>query len=594
MCGIVGYLGNGNAKEIVLDGLERLEYRGYDSAGVGLFDSERKTYRIFKEKGRIDDLKRVINTESAAAGIGHTRWATHGKVTKENAHPHTSRNGRFIVVHNGVVDNFRALRSEYLDAFRLESETDTEIIANLFEVFAAALPVQDAIREGLKRLEGSYALLIMDREDSGTVYAAKHKSPLLIGSAHSGVVAGSDLMALADHADAYLALEDGTFAELRPDGFSLYDLNGGALDYTLREMDAEVVESDKGAYPHYMLKEIHEQPIILRRILDAYTDEEERPDFPNSVLETIRKSGRIHILAAGTSMHAGLVAKPLFETLTEKPAEVHVASEFAHHTPLIDSDSLFILISQSGETADLRACLNRLKDEGYPTLTVTNVRTSTLAREADAFVEIHAGPEIAVASTKAYSAQIAVLSLLAHAAGASGMPMKREISNIAQSIEKFLEQADAVHDHVKSMLEGKSHAFYIGRGVDHAVALEASLKLKEISYIHTEGLAAGELKHGTLALIEEGTPVFALISQPSTALHTQSSISEIESRGGRVLTIGTEDVAEEAHIALRKTHPLLAPLVLVVPAQLIAYYAALELGNDIDKPRNLAKSVTVE
>ncbi len=590
MCGIVGYIGEGNAKEIVLRGLHRLEYRGYDSAGVGLYDGK---YHVFKEKGRIDALEKTIALNKASLGIGHTRWATHGRVTKENAHPHASYDERFLVVHNGVIDNYKTLAERYLGGKARKSETDSEVFASLVASFAKDHPVDVAIREVLKLLEGSYAVLVVDKENPGTLYAAKHKSPLLIGKRNGGVVIGSDMMALVGAADNYLALEDETFVRITSDNFSLYDLEGDILPYRLQKIDIDAFESDKGEFPHYMLKEIHEQPAVLRRIITKYFDDSE-VRIDQALLQKIKMCDRIHILAAGTSMHAGLVVKDMLETFALVPTEVHIASEFAHHPPLIAGNPFFILISQSGETADLRACLTDIKQEGHPSLTVTNVRTSTLAREADDYLEIHAGPEIAVASTKAYTAQIAVLTILAYALSEQSFDLKRELAEVAQAMEQFLDKQEKIRPLVKKYLT-KPHAFYIGRGLDYAVCLEAALKLKEISYIHTEGFASGELKHGTIALIEENTPVIALISNAKTAAYTRSGINEVKSRGANTLVIACESFQEaEDAIVLDDVNPTFAPMLTVIPTQLIAYYAALERGNDIDKPRNLAKSVTVE
>ncbi len=593
MCGIVGYLGQQNARPIVIGGLRRLEYRGYDSAGVSLFDPQRGRHRVFKEKGTIDNLEHILDVGTTHVGIGHTRWATHGRVTRENAHPHVSQEGRFIVVHNGVIDNHHALKKRYLDGLSLDGDTDTEVVANLIEAFARKLPVETALREVLKELEGSFALLVVDASDPTRMYAAKHKSPLLIGTAEDGITVGSDLMALIDVADAYLALQDGTFVRIEAQSFRVHDLEGRPLEYTLEPIEHDVIDPEKGEYEHFMLKEIHEQPAVIRRLVGEYL-EGSAFRFNEALLDKLKGASRVHILAAGTSMHAGLIARTAFERIANLPAEVHIASEFAYHPPLLSDAPYFVLISQSGETADLRACLQRIQSSGHPSLTITNVPTSTLAREADDYLEIHAGPEIAVASTKAYTAQITVLLLLAHALGGRPAAVKEELAKAAHAIEGLLDDQKRMQELVKPLAE-REHAFYIGRGLDYAVGLEAALKLKEISYIHTEGFAAGELKHGTLALIEEGTPVIALLTSPHIAENTRNSIAEVESRGARTLIISTREVARaEDDVILEPLDPLFAPLVSVVPTQLVAYYAALKRGHDIDKPRNLAKSVTVE
>ncbi len=594
MCGIVGYLGQQDAKKIVLDGLKRLEYRGYDSAGMSLYDPKQNGFKLFKEKGRIAELEKQLTPMDAIAGIGHTRWATHGKVNRENAHPHISLDHRFTIVHNGVIDNHKALKRRYFPDHVFSSETDTEVIVELVALFAKQMPVLDAIRKTLKLLHGSYALLVIDHNTPETLYAAKHKSPLLMGQADHGMVIGSDMMALIGTAESYMALNDETFLRMSKDHVTIYDLDGEVVPYEMAPFKMDALASDKGEFPHYMLKEIYEQPTILRRIISKFFNEDGLININETLLNKIRGHKRIHILAAGTSMHAGLIGKVLFEQWTGLPTEVHIASEFAYQTPLLGDEPYFILISQSGETADLRACLLDLKRKKLPTLTITNVITSTLAREADDALEIFAGPEIAVASTKAYTAQIAVLSILAFALSHQTFDLKRELSDVAIAMEDFLDGCEGLETLVKETLI-KDHCFYIGRGTDYHVSLEAALKLKEISYIHTEGFAAGELKHGTIALIEPGTPVIAIISNDKTAENTRSNLSEVQSRGASTLTITFESLHEpEDHIVLKNINPSLSPLLTVLPTQLIAYHAALILGHDIDKPRNLAKSVTVE
>jgi len=593
MCGIVGYLGKDNAKEIVLNGLKRLEYRGYDSAGMSLFDESSHKFVNFKEKGRIKILEESLTLDHSSMGIGHTRWATHGRVNRENAHPHTSEDGRFTIVHNGVIDNHNKLKKLYFENHTFKSETDTEVICELIALYAQKMPSTDAIRKVLKMLHGSYALLVIDHDDPNTLYAAKFKSPLLIGKSDNGMVIGSDMMALVGTADNYLALDDETFLRVTKNNFTLYDLDGEVLPYQMSPLDIDDFSSEKGEFDHYMLKEIHEQPAVLRRIISKYFNDT-TIHIDDEIINTIKSHDRIHILAAGTSMHAGLIGKGLLESFSNIPTEVHIASEFAYQQPLLGEKPFFILISQSGETADLRACLVNLKKAQHKVLTITNVRTSTLAREADFALELHAGPEIAVASTKAYTAQIAVLSILAYALSNQSFDLKRELSETAQAMEHFLDKYEVMEKFAKDYLQ-KPNCFYIGRGSDYYVGLEAALKLKEISYIQTEGFAAGELKHGTIALIEEGTPVIAIISNDKTAENTRSNLSEVKSRGAKTLTITFESLKENGdEIVLDNINPSLSPLLTVIPTQLIAYYAALHRGHDIDKPRNLAKSVTVE
>ncbi len=594
MCGIVGYTGKRDAKKIILNGLYRLEYRGYDSAGMSLFNEETHRYDLYKDKGRVDHLASLMaKVPSSRSGIGHTRWATHGRVSQNNAHPHLSKNNRFTIVHNGVIENYQKLRDTYLSNHVFSSETDTEVIVALIDLFSETMDVEKAILNTLNLLKGSYALLILDQDNPTKMYAAKHKSPLLIGRGLDDYVVASDLMAMVGVCDAFIALEDKTFVVIEEQNFHLYDLKHEPLLIDFQKLDFDDELADKGTYPHYMLKEIMEQPIIIRKIMDKYL-KEDRFNIDANLIEALKAADRIYILAAGTSMHAGYIGKNLIESMAKKPVEVHIASEFAYHPPVLSENPFFMMISQSGETADLVACLKHIKRNQYKTLTLTNVRTSTLSREADYTLEIFAGPEIAVASTKAYTAQIAVLAILAYALGDETFDLRYELSKLSQAMEGFLDNYESMHAIAKSLLT-KFHAFYIGRGSDYYLGLEAALKLKEISYIHTEGYAAGELKHGTIALIEEQTPVIALISNPYVAANTRSNLHEVASRGAKTLTIVLESLSEkEDGIVLPDVHQYLAPILMVLPTQLFAYYAALDRGLDIDKPRNLAKSVTVE
>lgn len=591
MCGIVGYIGTNNAQSVVINGLKRLEYRGYDSAGMALL--QESTYKMYKEQGRINNLERITGNLTSSVGFGHTRWATHGKVTAINAHPHQSASGRFVVVHNGVIDNYKELKETYIPDASLLSETDTEVLAHLIEHFARNATSEQAIMHVLSLIEGSYAIVVADGENPGTLYAAKHKSPLLIGQGPKGRVVGSDMVALLDVAEEYMPLDDQTFVRLDEQNITIHDIKGNPLDFAFKPFTLDHVDADKGPFEHFMLKEIHEQPAVMRRILNEYFNASAHAKIDDALIKRMRDK-RIHILAAGTSMHAGLVGKTLFESMAHQPVEVHIASEFAHNPPLIGDDAFFVLISQSGETADLRACLSDVAHRGYPSLTLTNVPTSTLARESDYALALHAGPEIAVASTKAYSAQVGVLAIVANTLGGEQLDIKQALSDAAVSMESVLSDVSHLEAMPATHLQSRT-AFYIGRGLDYAVALEAALKLKEISYIQTEGFAAGELKHGTLALIEEDTPVIALITNKAIAANTRSNLSEVEARGGKPFIIATESVAKKTdECVVRDVHPLLTPLISIIPAQLISYYAAKALGNDIDKPRNLAKSVTVE
>jgi glucosamine--fructose-6-phosphate aminotransferase (isomerizing) len=598
MCGIVGYIGKLKATDVILNGLKKLEYRGYDSCGISFLNEENCRYVTYKTPGRVDHLINSYDYKmNNFIGIGHTRWATHGEPNQVNSHPHSSASDRFIVVHNGVIDNYKELTARYLQGFTFISETDTEVIADLIENFAKTMSAEEAIRKTLSLLEGSYALLIMDKEKNDTIYAAKNKSPLLIGSSDKGVTFGSDLMALVGNSEYYYLIEDKTFIVAQKNGkttFQAYDIIGKSVKLQQHKMDLADNEIDKGGYEHFMLKEISEQPAVIRRIISKYLING-KLDVSEKTKNLFKNKKRIYILAAGTSMHAGFIGRFYFENLTKIPTEVFIASEFAYNPPLLEKDALFVLISQSGETADLRACLVNVKRMGYEVLTITNVITSTLAREADHALEIYAGPEIAVASTKAYVAQVTVLAILAYVLSEEKpFDLAFELSKLSVAMEAIIDKKEYIEKLVEKKLK-KRNCFYIGRGIDYYTSLEAALKLKEISYIQTEGFAAGELKHGTIALIEKDVPVIAIISQKAINHNTRSNIQEVRARGAKTIIIATEAISDSADdVILSDVHEFLSPLLTVIPTQLIAYYKAKELKLDIDKPRNLAKSVTVE
>ena len=598
MCGIVGYIGELKATDVILNGLKKLEYRGYDSCGISFLGDKKSRFITYKTPGRVDFLINSFDyTIDNFIGIGHTRWATHGEPNQVNSHPHSSSSDRFIVVHNGVIDNYRELTVKYLEGVKFISETDTEVIANLIELFSKDMSAEEAIRKTLSLLEGSYALLIMDNEATDTIYAAKNKSPLIIGSSEKGITFGSDLMALVGNSEYYYLIEDKTFIVAKKNGesfFKSYDIIGKEVNLVKHKMDMADDEIDKGGYEHFMLKEIFEQPSVIRRIISKYLING-KLDLNKEIYDLFKDKKRIYIIAAGTSMHAGFIGKYYFESMTLIPTEVFIASEFAYNPPLLEKDALFILISQSGETADLRACLVNIKRLNYPALTITNVITSTLAREADYALPIYAGPEIAVASTKAYVAQVTVLAIIAYClSSVKTFDLHFELSKLTIAMESLIDNKEYVETLVKRRLK-KRNCFYIGRGVDYYTSLEAALKLKEISYIQTEGFAAGELKHGTIALIEKDVPVIAIITQNNINHNTRSNIQEVKARGAKTIVISLESVSDAGDdIVLSDVHPSLAPLLSVIPTQLIAYYKAKELKLDIDKPRNLAKSVTVE
>lgn len=600
MCGIVGYIGHLDAKEILLKGLEKLEYRGYDSAGIAVANEQ--GVHVYKEKGRIADLREVVDqTVESQAGIGHTRWATHGEPSFLNAHPHQSALGRFTLVHNGVIENYVQLKREYLENVELKSDTDTEVVVQMIEQFVAGgLSTEEAFRKTLTLLKGSYAIALFDGENTDTIYVAKNKSPLLIGLGDTFNVVASDAMAMLQVTNEYVELLDKEMVIVTKDEAVIKNLDGEVMTRAsyIAELDASDIE--KGTYPHYMLKETDEQPLVMRKIIQTYQDETGRLAVAGDVADAVAEADRIYIVACGTSYHAGLVGKQYIEMWANVPVEVHVASEFSYNMPLLSKKPLFIFLSQSGETADSRAVLVQVKALGHKALTITNVPGSTLSREADYTLLLHAGPEIAVASTKAYTAQIAVLAILASVAAERngvdiGFDLVKELGIAANAMEALCDQKDEMEMIAREYLTVSRNAFFIGRGLDYFVCVEGALKLKEISYIQAEGFAGGELKHGTIALIEEGTPVFALATQEHVNLSIRGNVKEVAARGANTCIIslkGLED-ADDRFI-LPEVNPALAPLVSVVPLQLIAYYAALHRGCDVDKPRNLAKSVTVE
>ncbi|MFK9120159.1 glutamine--fructose-6-phosphate transaminase (isomerizing) [Peribacillus frigoritolerans] len=600
MCGIVGYIGLNDAKEILLKGLEKLEYRGYDSSGIAVRNEAGVT--IFKEKGRIADLRAAVDENTMAhTGIGHTRWATHGVPSRENAHPHQSNSGRLTLVHNGVIENYAILKREYLKDVAFKSETDTEVIVQLIEKFVnEGMEVEEAFRQTLTLLEGSYAIALLDAENDETILVAKNKSPLLIGVGKDFNVVASDAMAMLQVTDQFLELMDKEMVIVTNEEVTIKNLSNEEVmraPYTA-ELDASDIE--KGTYPHYMLKEVDEQPAVIRKIIQAYQNEEGKLAIDYNITEAVSEADRIYIIACGTSYHAGLIGKQFIEKMTEIPVEVHVASEFTYNMPLLSKKPLFIFISQSGETADSRAVLVSIKALGHKALTITNVPGSTLSREADYTLLLHAGPEIAVASTKAYTAQVAVLSILANVTGQFrnmeyGFDLVKELGIVATAMEALCDSKEEMEDIAREYLSVTRNCFFIGRALDYYVVLEGALKLKEISYIQAEGFAGGELKHGTIALIEEGTPVIALATQAGVNLSIRGNVKEVVARGANPCIISMKGLEEEDdRFVIPEVNELLTPLISVIPLQLIAYYAALHRECDVDKPRNLAKSVTVE
>ncbi|AMC01881.1 Glucosamine--fructose-6-phosphate aminotransferase [isomerizing] [Aerococcus viridans] len=603
MCGIVGYIGNGSAQEVLLNGLERLEYRGYDSAGVYVVDGNGQNGHLFREEGRIAKLQSEVDMSlDAHTGIGHTRWATHGEPSVRNAHPQQSSTGRFTLVHNGVIENYREMKEDFLSDVTFHSDTDTEVAVNLIEHFALTdgLDAETAFLKALNVIEGSYAFALIDSEQPGVVFAAKNKSPLLIGKGTDFNTIVSDAMASIDLTDQYVEIHDGEMVILTEENVTIKNLAGETIERAPYTAQLDANDLDKGTYPYYMIKEIDEQPAVMRRIIQEYSDDNNELTVDQEIIDAINASDRIYIIGAGTSMHAGLVGKNIIEKMVNIPVEVHVASEFAYNMPVLSEKPFFIYLTQSGETADSRQVLVQTNKLGYKSLTITNVKGSTLSREADYTLLLHAGPEIAVASTKAYTGQIAVMAVLAEALRRdlgfeAQFDMEHELSIIANAIQVMIDDKDEIHELATELFTDKASAFYIGRGIDYEVSREAALKIKEISYIQAEGFASGELKHGTISLIEDGTPVIGIITQENTAAHSRGNIEEVRSRGANTLIISMEGLDREGDdIVIPAVEPLLSALVSVIPTQLLAYYASLDRGLDVDKPRNLAKSVTVE
>ncbi|MDC2867101.1 glutamine--fructose-6-phosphate transaminase (isomerizing) [Bacillus sp. BP-3] len=600
MCGIVGFIGEQDAKEILLKGLEKLEYRGYDSAGIAVQAANGVV--VFKEKGRIAKLREIVDENVAAnVGIGHTRWATHGVPSQVNAHPHRSTTERFTLVHNGVIENYELLKNEYLQDVNFVSETDTEVIVQLVEKqVKTGLTVEEAFRKTLTLLHGSYALALLDAENPDMIYVAKNKSPLLVGTGDNFNVVASDAMAMLQVTDQFIELMDKEMVLVTKEKITIQNLQGETIDRAPFTAELDASDIEKGTYPHFMLKEIDEQPLVIRNIIQKYQNEDGEIKLDAEIRNAILESDRVYIIACGTSYHAGLVGKQFMERFAKVPVEVHVASEFSYNMPLLTEKPFFIYISQSGETADSRAVLVQTNEMGHKALTITNVPGSTLSRETNYTLPLHAGPEIAVASTKAYTAQLAVLAILAadiaKAKGlALGFDLIKELGLVANAMEVLCDQKDEMDAIAKEYLATTRNCFFIGRSVDFYVGLEGALKLKEISYIQAEGFAGGELKHGTIALIEQGTPVIALATQEHVNLGIRGNVKEVAARGANPCIIAMKGLEMEGdRFIVPAVHEALAPLAVIIPLQLISYYAALHRECDVDKPRNLAKSVTVE
>lgn len=609
MCGIVGYIGDHQAAPFLLDGMEKLEYRGYDSAGVAVY--EHGAIRIEKCVGRLDSLREKIKNDMpvGTVGIGHTRWATHGRPSDRNAHPHTEETGRFVVVHNGIIENYMLLR-ENLKAkgHKFISETDSEVVAHLLADQDTG-DFLETIKKVLKIIKGSYSLVMMDANEPDKLVCVKKDNPLVIGLGDGENFIASDIPAIISKTRRTFIMSDGEIATVTKDGVWIQDINGTPISKKVFEVTWNAEAAEKGGFEHFMLKEIYEQPKAMRDTMTARITADKKSivfEELNWTKEELSGINKIFIVACGTAYHAGVVGKYYLERLARVPVEVDIASEFRYRDPIIDENCLCIVVSQSGETSDTLAAMREAKRRGARTLAVTNVVGSSISREADQVVYTYAGPEIAVASTKAYTTQLLVMMMLSvYIAGVRNVLTAERIEELVHGIElipgqisKVLEDVDQIKVFAQKYASSED-VFFLGRSLDYAVALEGSLKLKEISYIHAEAYAAGELKHGTLALIVSGIPVIVLATQPDVYEKTISNLQEVKARDAVVIAIaleGDEKIAKQADhvIYIPKTEKYLAPLLAVMPLQLLAYYAAIVRGCDVDKPRNLAKSVTVE
>lgn len=606
MCGIVGYVGKRNAQDVLLDGLEKLEYRGYDSAGVAL--ALEGGIRVVKSKGRLAELRKRLAVEDLArsgCGIGHTRWATHGEPSDVNSHPHSTP--RVSIVHNGIIENYGVLKERLMaKGYTFESETDTEVLVKLIDSCYEGEPLK-ALRAALAMVRGSYALAVLFRDFPDTLFAVKRESPLIVGWGEAENFIASDIPALLKYTRRYSVLEEGDMAVVNADGIRFYNEFAEPVEREVLTANWDQEAAEKGGYPHFMLKEINEQPAAITATVSPRV-ENGLPDLrvPELTDERLRRIGTVHLVGCGTAMHAGMVGKAAIEALARVPAQVEIASEFRYRNPILRPEDLVIIISQSGETSDTLAALKLAKSRGVPVLAIVNVVGSSIARAADYVMYTYAGPEIAVASTKAYMVQMCVLYLFAlRLAYARGMQTDAEIRRLTaellragEVIKPRLADCEQIK-YLASRFVNTQSCFFIGRGFDYSLSLEGSLKLKEISYVHSDAYAAGELKHGTISLVTDGVPVIALATQKQVYEKTISNAKETKSRGAKVLLFTTQDAVVPDGVAdyvvrLDDYDDLLMPLQLIVPLQLFAYYMAVLRGCDVDKPRNLAKSVTVE
>lgn len=611
MCGIVAYVGDRTAYPIIVKGLQRLEYRGYDSAGIALINGKTNVYKC---KGKVKDLELLSKDKdiSGSIGMGHTRWATHGEPSDVNAHPHKSMNGKFYVVHNGIIENYSHLRKELQSrGYRFESETDTEILSNLIEniYFEQKVSAELAVRLALTKVVGAYGLVISCEDEPGKLIAARKGSPLVIGVGENEYFLASDATPIIEYTDKVIYLNDEEVAVITRESLDLKDLLNDSKTPDIKKIELSIENIDKGEYEHFMLKEIHEQPFTIQETFRGRIAMDESKIFLGGILDVMPqliKAKRIVIVACGTSWHAGLVGEYLFEQYARIPVEVEYASEFRYRDPIIDSDDLVIAISQSGETADTLAAIRKVRESGATILGICNVAGSSISRETDAGVYTHAGIEIGVASTKAFTSQITVLTMMALLLGNKRKALSaddyklliHELTLVPRKIKEILAEEDKIAE-IAAAYKDVSNALYMGRGLLFPVALEGALKLKEISYIHAEGYPAAEMKHGPIALIDENMPVFALAINDQSYEKMVSNIQEVKARKGKVIAVVTRGDKTikgmvDHVIEIPDCHELVSPMLSIIPMQILAYHIAVLRGCNVDQPRNLAKSVTVE
>lgn len=613
MCGIVGYIGPKKAYPILIKGLTRLEYRGYDSAGVAL---QNGSLRVFKKKGKVADLVAYAKDQDTSGniGMGHTRWATHGKPDDTNAHPHTSNNGRVVIIHNGIIENYAVLKSALIrHGYSFKSETDTEVLVNLIEEVQKLenLPIEEAVRQALTQVHGAYAIVVMDRDDPNKIVAARKSSPLVIGIGKGEFLIGSDATPIVEHTKNVVYLEDEQVATCAlGEELSIKTLRNEVATHTVHEIELEIEQLEKGGYDYFMLKEIFEQPTTIAECMRGRMNADEgwvRLGGMDEYLKRLVNAERMIILGCGTSWHAGMIAEYLFEDLARLPVEVEYASEFRYRNPVVRDNDIVLAISQSGETADTFAALELAKERGALTYGIVNVVGSSIARLTHSGSYIHVGPEIGVASTKAFTGQVTMLSMMALILGyergylpkSQYQKLVQELSLIPQKADELLQKCQKQVEYIASEFKDATNALYLGRGYNFPVALEGALKLKEISYIHAEGYPAAEMKHGPIALIDENMPVFVIATNKSAYEKVVSNIQEVKARKGIVIAVVTEgdetikSLADHT-IEIPETEEPFTPLLSVIPLQLLAYHMAVLRGCDVDQPRNLAKSVTVE